>query len=124
MAVDDEQRSGRIVSRAPNQPISDRFSEAADLLEQQGANPFRVRAYREAAQTVASLPEDLRVSIVGTFGTPRGRAGPIGRQSARPACPAWLRPDCRECAGPMSGAVGPPAVGEPPPAGQRAQRLA
>lgn len=59
MAVDDEQRSGRIVSRAPNQPISDRLREAADLLEQQGANPFRVRAYREAAQTVAGLPEDL-----------------------------------------------------------------
>ena len=30
--------------------------EAADLLEQQGANPFRVRAYREAAHAVGGLP--------------------------------------------------------------------
>jgi putative hydrolase len=33
--------------------------EAADLLEQQQANPFRVRAYREAARTVEELQEDL-----------------------------------------------------------------
>jgi len=44
---------------APNQLIADRLREAADLLEQQAANPFRVRAYREAAQTVAGLPEGL-----------------------------------------------------------------
>jgi Helix-hairpin-helix domain len=31
---------------AANQIISDRLREAADLLEQQAANPFRVRAYR------------------------------------------------------------------------------
>jgi Holliday junction resolvasome RuvABC DNA-binding subunit len=44
---------------ATNQGIADRLREAADLLEQQAANPFRVRAYREAAQTIAGLPEDL-----------------------------------------------------------------
>jgi hypothetical protein len=33
--------------------------EAADLLEWQGANPFRVNAYRRAAVTVESLREDL-----------------------------------------------------------------
>jgi hypothetical protein len=33
--------------------------EAADLLEQQQANPFRVRAYRRAADTVDNLKEDL-----------------------------------------------------------------
>ena len=42
-----------------NQLIADRLREAADLLEQQAANPFRVRAYREAAQTVAGLERDL-----------------------------------------------------------------
>lgn len=41
------------------QTIGDRLREAADLLEQQGANPFRVRAYREAARTVATLGQDL-----------------------------------------------------------------
>jgi putative hydrolase len=33
--------------------------EAAQLLEQQHANPFRVRAFRGAADTIALLPEDL-----------------------------------------------------------------
>jgi hypothetical protein len=42
-----------------NPLIADRLREAADLLEQQAANPFRVRAYREAAQTVAGLERDL-----------------------------------------------------------------
>ena len=44
---------------ATNQLIADRLREAADLLEQQAANPFRVRAYREAAQTVAGLGRGL-----------------------------------------------------------------
>lgn len=44
---------------AGNQLIGDRLGEAADLLEQQGANPFRVRAYREAARTVGRLAEGL-----------------------------------------------------------------
>ena len=43
-----------------NQFVADRLHEAADLLQQQGANPFRVRAYRQAADTVTSLNEDLR----------------------------------------------------------------
>jgi hypothetical protein len=45
---------------ATNQLIGDRLREAADLLEQQRANPFRVRAYREAAQAVADRAEDVR----------------------------------------------------------------
>jgi DNA polymerase (family X) len=44
---------------ASNQLIGDRLDEAADLLEQQGANPFRIRAYREAARTVGRLAESL-----------------------------------------------------------------
>src|SRR5262245_50825542 len=43
-----------------NQRVADRLREAADLLEQQGANPFRVRAYRNAATTVTELQCDLR----------------------------------------------------------------
>lgn len=45
---------------ATNQVLAERLREAADLLEQQGANPFRVRAYREAAHAVAARPDDLR----------------------------------------------------------------
>jgi len=43
-----------------NPEIAEIFSELADLLELQEANPFRVRAYRSAAQTVAGLPRDAR----------------------------------------------------------------
>jgi putative hydrolase len=42
-----------------NEMITDKLREAADLLEQQGANPFRVRAYRQAADTVARLEGDI-----------------------------------------------------------------
>jgi DNA polymerase (family 10) len=40
------------------------FEEIADLLEIQGANPFRVRAYRNAARTIGDLSEPL-TAIVG-----------------------------------------------------------
>jgi hypothetical protein len=42
-----------------NSQCADRLREAADLLDAQGANPFRVAAYRRAAETVRDLPEDL-----------------------------------------------------------------
>ena len=38
---------------------TDRLREAADLLEAQGANPFRVSAYRKAADVVRDLDEDV-----------------------------------------------------------------
>jgi hypothetical protein len=43
-----------------NQSIADRLREAADLLEQQQADPLGVRAYRQAAESVAGLDDDLR----------------------------------------------------------------
>jgi putative hydrolase len=46
-----------------NARCADRLREAADLLEAQGANPFRVSAYRRAASTVLELPEDLAVRV-------------------------------------------------------------
>jgi DNA polymerase (family 10) len=42
-----------------NKEIADLLSRLADLLEIDGANPFRVRAYRQAAQTVAGLSESM-----------------------------------------------------------------
>lgn len=44
---------------AVNRKIAARLSEAADLLEQQGANPFRVDAYRGAVDTLTNLTEDV-----------------------------------------------------------------
>jgi len=42
-----------------NRDIASRLREAADILEQQAANPFRVRAYRRAAETISHLEEEL-----------------------------------------------------------------
>jgi hypothetical protein len=42
-----------------NRVVAERLREAAELLEQQQANPFRVSAYRRAADTVAGLGEDV-----------------------------------------------------------------
>jgi DNA polymerase (family 10) len=39
------------------------FEEIADLLEIQGANPFRVRAYRTAARTIGDLSEPLTAIV-------------------------------------------------------------
>jgi hypothetical protein len=39
-----------------NIEIADRLLEVAQLLLDQGANPFRVRAYRQAAETLRALP--------------------------------------------------------------------
>ena len=43
-----------------NQQIADKLREAADLLHAQGANPYRVGAYRKAADTIGQLPESVR----------------------------------------------------------------
>src|SRR2546429_328740 len=42
-----------------NPDIARLFDEVADLLEIQDANPFRVRAYRNAARTIRDFPESL-----------------------------------------------------------------
>jgi DNA polymerase (family 10) len=50
-----------------NQQIAAMFEELADLLEIQGANAFRVRAYRNAARTLENLTE-AAADIVATEG--------------------------------------------------------
>jgi DNA polymerase (family 10) len=42
-----------------NPEVAEFFEEIADLLEFQGANPFRVRAYRTASRTIRDLAEPL-----------------------------------------------------------------
>jgi DNA polymerase (family 10) len=46
-----------------NNDIAAIFDEMADLLELQQDNPFRIRAYRRAAQTVRAQPTELRDQI-------------------------------------------------------------
>jgi Holliday junction resolvasome RuvABC DNA-binding subunit len=58
------------MERLDNARHADRLREAADLLEAQGANPFRVAAYRKAADTVRDLGDDVGqlVDTVGAAG--------------------------------------------------------
>ena len=46
-----------------NQDIAAAFSEIADLLELEDANPFRVRAYRNAARMVAELGRSVKQMV-------------------------------------------------------------
>lgn len=46
-----------------NTDIANIFDRLADLLELEGENPFRVRAYRNAAATVENLPQTLEEMV-------------------------------------------------------------
>ena len=60
-----------------NVEIARAFEEMADLLELRSANPFRVRAYRNAAQTVGNRALDLAALVRG--GKPLPRMPGIGK---------------------------------------------
>ena len=53
------QRPARTIVPVTNADIAAVFEHVADLLEYQGENVFRVRAYRAAARTIGSLVESL-----------------------------------------------------------------
>ncbi|MEX0959266.1 MAG: DNA polymerase/3'-5' exonuclease PolX [Burkholderiales bacterium] len=46
-----------------NASIGAIFEEIADLLDIQGANPFRIRAYRNAARTIGGLTTDIKTIV-------------------------------------------------------------
>jgi len=66
-----------------NQQIAKIFNEIADLLEIKGDNPFRVRAYRRAAQNIDGLPRDVSMmteeELVEIPGIGQDLAGKIRR---------------------------------------------
>ena len=43
----------------PNVQIAEKLYQAADILAAQGASPFRIAAYRRAADTICALEVDL-----------------------------------------------------------------
>jgi putative hydrolase len=49
-----------VIAGSFNEQVAELLRETAAVLEQQEANPFRVNAYRHAAQTISQLDEDLR----------------------------------------------------------------
>ena len=46
-----------------NVDIAAMFDQTADLIELKGDNPFRARAYRRAARTLAALPQSVRSMV-------------------------------------------------------------
>ncbi len=64
-----------------NVRIAENFDLVADLLEFQGANPFRVRSYRNAARTVRDYPEPMAAPAVAGKEKLMGIAG-IGKDIA------------------------------------------
>lgn len=54
-----------VEERSLNSRVSARLDEMADLLEHQGANPFRVQAYRRAAETINKLDDDVEDLVAG-----------------------------------------------------------
>ena len=46
-----------------NADIAAVFTEIADLLDLQQANPFRIRAYRNAARMVGEMGREVRAKI-------------------------------------------------------------
>ena len=50
-----------------NSRIAAVFNEIADLLDIEGANPFRIRAYRNAARTVYSYPKEMAALVEEGF---------------------------------------------------------
>lgn len=49
-----------LVVHSENQLVAEKLNTVADLLDQQKANPFRIRAYRDAATYVAGLHQPIR----------------------------------------------------------------
>ncbi|BCX89504.1 DNA polymerase [Methylomarinovum tepidoasis] len=64
-----------------NSEIADLFDELADLLDIEGENPYKVRAYRNAARIIRSLPRSLAEMVAA--GEDLTRLPGIGERIAR-----------------------------------------
>ena len=80
-----------------NTEVAALFNAIADFLEIKGDNPFRVRAYRRAAQTVEGLTEDV-AAIADHLGFER--FGVEGGSGGGP--PVQLASTLRNCQGSLS----------------------
>ncbi|MEW6168385.1 MAG: DNA polymerase/3'-5' exonuclease PolX, partial [Pseudomonadota bacterium] len=56
---------------ASNAEIAAVFEEIADILEIENANPYRIRAYRNAARTVAAYGQDIHALLAGGGSLPK-----------------------------------------------------
>jgi len=73
-----------------NAEIADLFDRMAALLEIQGANPFRVRAYRNTAQTLGGLPRSVSDMLANKEDLSRRCRG-MRRKNDDTSSPMWRR---------------------------------
>ena len=73
-------RCGRVL-RVTNAEIARIFARVATMLEMENSNPFRVRAYREAARVIDAMPEPVE-ALVAEAGRLEGLRG-IGKDLAQ-----------------------------------------
>jgi len=85
-----------------NPDIARVFDEVADLLEIQDANPFRVRAYRNAARTIRDFPEPI-AELVRVGAKDLTEISGIGADLASSSPPSSPRGCSTCCAFPVSG---------------------
>lgn len=79
------------MSQRLNEDIAGRLEEIARLLDAQGANPFRMRAYRHAAETLRRLPRPVS-EILEQQGLEGLQSLPgIGESIARAICDVLTR---------------------------------
>ena len=52
-----------MIEKSFNRKVADLLLQMADVLDQQQANPYRISAYRRAAEAVASLETDVRAVL-------------------------------------------------------------
>ncbi|WP_119354291.1 helix-hairpin-helix domain-containing protein [Azohydromonas sediminis] len=81
---------------ADNADIAALLREMADLLDAQGGNPYRARAYRHAADTVAALPESVRrvferEGLAGLDALPGVGPGIAAAIAEMLACGRWVK---------------------------------
>ena len=95
---------------AHNTEIADALDQVADLLELEQGQPFRIRAYRNAARVVRGLGKE--VAEPAARGEDRRRCRGIGadlagkiKELAAPGTSAAARPAARQSAGGRAGAA-------------------
>jgi hypothetical protein len=79
---------------AGNHSIADRFVETGRLLDDQGANPFRARAYRLAAETLRRLDRPVEEILRNEGSEGLERLPAIGR-GLRQSGTTWTPAGCR-----------------------------
>ncbi len=82
--------AGRAAAR--NEEIASALRELADLLELKGDNPFKIRAYRRAADVIEGLPEDAAdLAAEGRLKNIEGIGEAIEKKAAELAATGGLR---------------------------------